>query len=807
MTTITPAQLSFSSGEISPLLYRRVDYQRSQTGLAACNGFLPLRQGGFTRAPGTIFDGYTRGNAPGRLVDFEFAADDAMTLEFTANALRFWRYGQLVMDGLLPYEIATPYGADSLPRLQWEQSADVIYLVDGLQPMQKLSRFGLANWTIGPVNHSTGPFRVQNLDKARTLQASAATGAITLTAASAIFAANHVGSLMQLNRVGSPDIPLWTADVKANVGDRMIYGENCYRILSFDGGSGRSGFSMPGPWTTAPTTITDGEIIWTQITYASYPEWAQRTTYGLGDKRNIRDISWEVTSILAGTDGRAIGVNPPVHEDGDFLSEKGGPVWRYEDDGVGVVRITAVASPTSASATVLRQLPRGVVTQATYRWADGAWSARHGYPSCLASHDQRLIAAATPSDPRTFWASAVGDYEDFRPGIEADESFAFSVAGQSSLNRIIWLASGAGALYIGALGEEFSTRSSSAELVIGPTTTVIGSDSTIGSRPIRPIVPDGAPIFISKDGGRLFQMIYSFEADKKRPSELSLPAEHLGAGGFDEIVWQSAPQRLAWLRRGNGELAAMLYDAAEDVLGWARYSLAGGAVESIAVSPSADGAADELTMIVRRTIDGETVRMIERQAVTFGLLAGQNILDAVHGFASAVFAPEDPSDTFSLPHLAGETVYAWTDQGSVGPLTVAADGTVILPWQVTRATIGLFDASHLAETMDIQGAAPDGSTMGRRKRLQSPVRVGLHQTVQAGLRAVETDFGTPPRPQSLTYLVKGPIGQPFATAHSGLATAEVQTGTATECALRFSPVGLAPMTVTALIAPVAEHGR
>lgn len=54
MTRTTPAQLSFTSGEIAPLLHRRSDYLRFQTGLAQCRGFLPLRQGGFTRAPGTI---------------------------------------------------------------------------------------------------------------------------------------------------------------------------------------------------------------------------------------------------------------------------------------------------------------------------------------------------------------------------------------------------------------------------------------------------------------------------------------------------------------------------------------------------------------------------------------------------------------------------------------------------------------------------------------------------------------------------------------------------------------------------------
>jgi len=512
-----------------------------------------------------------------------------------------------------------------------------------------------------------------------------------------------------------------------------------------------------------------------------------------------------VYQLMAGTN---TGATQPQHVEGtQLVDHANGTKWKFVDDGVGVVRITAFTSATVATATVLKTVPKACVDDASYRWSEGAWSAVYGYPAVLAAHDQRLIAAATPTDPRTFWASTVGAYEDFTPGVEADESFAFSIAGQSSLNRIIWLASGGTGLHIGALGEEFSTRSSSADIVIGPATTVIGSDSSIGSRAIRPIVPDGAPIFISKDGKRVFQIIYSFESDRKRPSELSLPSDHLGATGFDEIVWQSAPQRLAWLRRGNGELVAMLYDAAEDVLGWAPCSLAGGAVESMAVSPSADGSADILTMIVRRVINGATVRMIERQSVTYGLLSDQPIVEANHAFSASVFTPGVPTTAFSLPHLAGQSVYAWTDRGQFGPLAVDLAGNVTLPFAVTRATIGLFDETHVAETLDIQAAAPDGSTIGRIKRLHSHVAIGLHRTVQGRIQSIERDFAQPERISSTDLLVALPVAADLTEAHSGLARLQAPTGNATEVALRFTPFGLAPMTVTAVVPAIQENGR
>ena len=63
------------------------------------------------------------------------------------------------------------------------------------QPLQRLSRLALDNWTIAPQTLNRGPFRVQNLDEARTIQASGETGSITLTASAETFRAILDGEL------------------------------------------------------------------------------------------------------------------------------------------------------------------------------------------------------------------------------------------------------------------------------------------------------------------------------------------------------------------------------------------------------------------------------------------------------------------------------------------------------------------------------------------------------------------------------------------------------------------------------------
>lgn len=735
-TRTSPPQVAYSSGELDPLLHRRFDYQRFQTGLAVCRGFLPLAQGGFTRAPGTLFRGYTK-TLPAKLIPFQFAENDALILEFTDLAMRVWRYGALVMSGAVPYELTTPITASELDSLRWVQSADVIYLCTGARPIQRLARSALDSWTIEDAVFDSGPFRVQNLNKSRKLQASATTGTITLTASWNFFAANRVGSLLRLSPTDFTTIPLFTTFEAVTVGDLRRYGDNVYELTM----------------------------------------------------RTAADV----------------GQNAPIHEDGEALTDNN-TKWKFISDNEGIVRITGYSSPTSATAEVLKTVPKACVDSQTHRWAEGAWSERYGYPSEIELFEQRLCAAATPSEPRTVWFSAVGDYADFSPGVEADDAFAYTIAGDGSINKIVSLCRGSTGLHIFALGEEYSTRADTRSQVIGPTTAVFGLDSSIGASPARPIAPNGNPIFISRDKGRVIEIAYSFQADANQARPLSRIAQHLGTDGFEQIVWQSVPEPTAWLRRTGGDLVAMVYDPAEEILGWAPLPIAEGEAQSLAVCPNAAATADVLTLVVRRTINGVPVGMIEDMAPIFGVLIGaQPISEACHLYAAKIFTPTSPSAVFSMPHLAGETVYAWTSSGEFGPLQVANDGTVTLPEPVTRATIGLFDETHYVETLDVQAAVPDGNSLGRQKRL-SGIKMGLHRTAALEAATVERTFAQPEHVNKRAHIVPRAVAAVLTDGFSGMASIEAPTGNASELAVRLYPFSGAPATVTAIIPTVTAGG-
>ena len=736
MTASRPKQNAFSSGEIDPLLHDRSDFQRHQTGLAICCGYLPLRQGGFTRAPGTILRGTTRDNVECRRVPFEFAANDTLTLEFTNAKMRVWRYGELVMDGGAPYQLPVIYRKADLPNLQWVQDGDVIYMADGYNPVQKISRLALDSWTIEDAVFDNGPFKVQNLDAADTMQASAASGTITITRVGGTFSADWVGSLIRLEPTDIKAIPRWVGNQAASIGDRVVY---------------------------------DGRI-------------------------------YELTG------GANTGVQAPVHRQGEVLTG-GTTIYKSVSDLVGIARVTGFTDAATVEAEVVKTIPQPCVDDPSYRWSEGAWSERAGYPACVEMYGQRFWAANTKEQPRGLWASVIGAFEDFTPGQLADDAIAYAISATQTQNEIEWLFRGRKGIYIGALGEVYRGFSNQTGQAIGPTTFDTETVSTEGATGFRPVTGQGFPIHVTRGGYSVQELRYSFEQDGVSPVELTLPAQHLGALGFAQVVWQSKPQKYAWFRMNDGTVVVMGYDPQQDVLGWARVPLAGGFCEDMDVTPGIDSGTDVVTLVVRREIDGETVRYVEEVAPIYGVLTGaEPIENAVHVFASTVFALEVEQTEFAVPELVGQEVYAWTNRGQYGPFTVPEAGTISLPVPVAHAVIGLFDATHYVETLDLEALARDGSSLGRAAAIQTQSGFTLYQTAAGRVQAVERHFGRADRIHQARDLVRGQVASDLTTAFNGTTTVPVSTGYADAVRLRFLPVGAAPMTITGITPDLHEAG-
>lgn len=806
MTRTSPGQAAFSSGEVSPLLWRRTNYEHFQTGLRTCKGFHPLREGGFTRAQGTWHRGYTFDNKPARRIPFVFARNDAMELEFTDGKVRFWRYGQLVEKDGAPYELDTPFAEADLPYLDWVQSADVIYMADGQRPIQKLTRFALDDWTIEPAQVDDGPFQPQNLDEDKSIQCSSEFAPVIiwtanesgLTVGALRRAGEHVYVFVSGDNAGSVK-PEHTSGTIETDPATNTYWSYSYTIATNGNVALRSsGFQFD-------ESMVGGLLSLQVEDYSNIPLWTGETDISVGDYMRYSG------NIYKFVEGSNTGVNPPIHTTGTQMVQMDPVVkWEFISDDLGIVRITSVIGGNHALADVIKEIPIPCIDSPTYRWSEGAWSDKYGYPRSLLLEKQSLYAARTPSNPRTLWKSVIGGFGgklNFELGTDADDGFAFIISGRESQNDIYWLSRGRKGVYIGAMGEAYRAVPVSSQQAIGPLNFDTEAEDTNGVLQARPISPFGYPIYISKDNLRLNELRYVFSDDGGEPLELSAPAAHLGNDGFEQLAWQSAPFGHIWVRRTSGDLALCLYDPKEKVLGWATVPLAEGVVEDMCVSPDAYGRHDVLTLTVRRVIDGQTVRCVEEQAINYDQLLGSVAAHkANHLFAAIEFAADPETDTFNVPHLVGQQVIAWTDKGNMGPITVPPGGDVVLPIPVGSAIIGLFDDSHEVETLDLTAAARDGDSRGRHKRAKSLTGLMVHETADGKIQSVQRQLGQTDIEGGLVDLFPTSVASARIEGQTGVVEVDAPSGFGKEISHRFKPVGGAPLTVTGYVPTVEEAG-
>lgn len=149
MANVRTYSRSFAGGEVTPEFYGRIDDAKYQTGLAKCLNFITLPHGPATNRPGFGFVRAVKDSArKTRLVPFSYSTTQTMVLEFGHQYVRFHTNGATLMNGSVPYEVATPYVEADLFDIHFVQSADVLSLVHPNYMPRELRRLGALNWTL-----------------------------------------------------------------------------------------------------------------------------------------------------------------------------------------------------------------------------------------------------------------------------------------------------------------------------------------------------------------------------------------------------------------------------------------------------------------------------------------------------------------------------------------------------------------------------------------------------------------------------------------------------------------------------------
>lgn len=155
-------QNSFTSGELTPRLIGRTDTEYYFNGLDLIENFIVLPQGGLTSRPGwrmVALAGDQDMTHKVRLIPFQFNDAQSYVLEAGHQYFRVYRNTGRVEDPPgTPVQVTTPYLNTEVFDLQFDQSADVMWLCHRAHKPQKLSRTSDIAWTIANYAPTGDPF-------------------------------------------------------------------------------------------------------------------------------------------------------------------------------------------------------------------------------------------------------------------------------------------------------------------------------------------------------------------------------------------------------------------------------------------------------------------------------------------------------------------------------------------------------------------------------------------------------------------------------------------------------------------------
>lgn len=608
---------AFIAGEISPMLFGRVDSQQYQMGLQACENFVPVNEGPLVKRPGFEFIRQAADTAVW-LTPFRFSVTQEYVIEWGDETARFFTNGGRIEDPPgTAYEVATPYLAADIPAIASQQSYDRLYLDHGSYPPGYLTRTSATTFSFSESAIKNGPFADVNTTESTTVTTSDVIGSVTVTATAAIFRAGHVGSLFRIEAKDFSDVKQWESNVKDLTTSDLRRNESKVYRAAYGGTTG----SVP------PTHI-------------SGTEW----------------------------DGS---FSNNYQNEGPF-----GVQWEYLHDRFGIVQITAVAlDGLSCTATVVRRLPTSVTTVGSFRWAHSVWSDDAGWPSIVVHAFGRQLHFKGFD----LCASVVGDYLNHQAftslgTITADMAFRRRLATE---DPPLWALSDR-KIIVGTASKELAIGAVNTQAAVATDNIDSSPQSFYGSEAVFPVQLGSETIFVERGGRRLRSSGYDFGSDRYLAADLTAAARHITAPGLVQLAVQRWPFSMLHAVREDGQIVTHPINRGE-VKGFARIVPGGGAqILSAVAIVGEDGRRDDVWVLVSRETPSGPVKEIWKQSTWREL--GDDLREAffVDGGVRVEASPEQTHFT-GFSHLAGQEVAVLAGGGVIAGMAVASDGSLDLP--------------------------------------------------------------------------------------------------------------------------------
>ena len=165
------------------------------------------------------------------------------------------------------------------------------------------------------------------------------------------------------------------------------------------------------------------------------------------------------------------------------------------------------------------------------------------------------------------------------------------------------------------------------------------------------------------------------------------------------------PDYPVWVCLESGKLLSLTYMREQEIWAWAEHESSGGEFRS--VSSIREGSEDNVYFVVRRNGKYFLEYQVRRAY-------GDPVEDSFFVDCGLDYRGGPIQHVTGLSHLANQTVSALADGSAICGLTVAADGSVDLPFPASVIRVGL-PYTFLVETLDPEIKSQEGQLVGEKR--------------------------------------------------------------------------------------------
>jgi hypothetical protein len=664
-------QPSFSKGEIAPSLFGRVDLATYRVALATARNVNIATRGGALNRPGSQFIGPVRDHTlPPHLIPFQFNADDQYVLEFGAFYMRVIRNDAHVLetvsatitgatqanpvvvttspahgyvdgdevvitgvagmtelnnkryvinnstattfeltdqvtlldvdgsgftaytsggDAARIYEIATPYAQSELSLIKHVQSADVMTLTHPDHAPRDLSRFADDNWTLTEVSfapalsHPTNLSLTVNTTGTETIRYSVSAIAVDTLEESLVGSETASFTITGITQA-DPGVVTTSAVHGLVDGDHVIL-DNVVGMTEVNGNR----YSV-NVLTTTTFELQEIEDNFTGIDTTGFTAYSSA-----GD---VRTLFVKATNSAVATDNTITWSTAAGVAKYRIYREKGG-------------RFGFIGESETATFTDDNIDPDFTITPPQGR---NPFEGTGNFPAVSTYYQQRQVYAGSTNNPDTTWFSKAGSRLNFSfsTPFQADDSITTTLTARD-VNEIRWIVPTKDLLVFSEAGEWLITFDEASGL--SPDSIVLRPQSSWGSAELEPIVAGSDVLYVDNSQSRVRNFRFSLQEDKHIGDDITVMTPHFFEDGVIITDWAytTAPDNRVHAVLSDGQMIVLTFNAPQQIAAWSTWDT-NGKYEAITVLRKATSAnEDGIYTVVKRVINGNVVRYIEKQ--------------------------------------------------------------------------------------------------------------------------------------------------------------------------------------------------